>query len=221
MRIKKLCFVGLLVLGFNNASAGVMYTDESAFLSAAGAGLDFESFESLTVTNTNSQNVISVTDFTVTDIASGLGVFDTDFTGGPQASDGQNYINWATNNNVEVQFTFNSGINAFGLTLIDALEQLPGFSLSLSTNNGESYPEFLTSPQGDELELFFGVVSDTLFTSATFTYVGTNELIGLDAVYSGLSEDGSGVPLPSTVSLIFAGVIGLGAFRRRRESNGN
>ena len=201
----------LIVVG--QASADTIFSDEASFLSAAGT-LSFESFELLPVDNAENHNTIAVTDFTVTTPGVDLGIWDSN-PFGSHATDGVQFLGWTARlTGPTVAFTFDTPISAFGLTLTDAMDGGSGLSLSLSTDGGSNFPNFLTGLQANANEHFVGIITDVSFTQATITLSSTvDDGIGLDGVH----YSATAVPEPSTLLLLGTGLIGLVGYGSRKR----
>lgn len=208
----------LFTAALNTASADAIFSNEADFLAAAGPGLQFESFEDLVAANTFVSNTITTPVLTVqTAPQSNLGVQSGNNPANIHPTDGVQYAGWiATPGDPDVTFTFNQPVNAFGVTLTDAIDNnIPAASMSLSTNTGASFPSFVSGALTTGNELFVGIITDTPFTAATFTVSQipvAGDAIGFDAVYTGL------VPEPASVVLLTLGVLSLAACRHKHRS---
>lgn len=188
------------------ARAAQIFSDETAFLSAADSGLSFESFEGLTADNSplaDAFTLISTPGFDVTTPIKALSVYDLP-AGGLHATDGSKNIAWNSGSSKPLTFSFPSPINTFGVTLTDPLDFATPASLSLTTDGGASFPDFVTTQQPNGGETFVGIITSTEFSSVTISPSTAGiDGIGVDAVHSGITA----VPEPSGIALW--GVSGL------------
>ena len=105
----------------------------------------------------------------------------------------------------------------FGLTLADA----DGFSYTLpSSGDGDVVNHCnCAAPAGIQ---FFGVHSNTAFSSVTFTLTDQpngRDIFGIDDIY--LGNNVNVTPEPASLALVGTGLVGVAAFvRRRRMSRG-
>ncbi|GAA0466145.1 hypothetical protein GCM10009096_03510 [Parasphingorhabdus litoris] len=186
-------------------AAEVIFTDRTAFNAAAGAGLTFESFETA-----QSGATVNYPGFSVTESGGANFITHTSinsfFTSA--TSDGANSIWFDDNGNSLATFVFDAPITAFGFDVAAAAAGTMTFS-------GGAAGSFAL---GADTPTFFGVISDTAFTTLQFDMSGGPE-VGFDALSFGIANAGA-VPEPATWAfMIFGfGAIG-GAMRRQRKAN--
>jgi hypothetical protein len=68
--------------------------------------------------------------------------------------------------------------------------------------------------------LFFGVLDsdpNVHYASITFNTNGTDDVFGMDDFVGVVGETDARVPVPATVTLLVAGLLGIGAIRRRKN----
>ena len=200
---------GAVLIAAGPASAAqTIYTTRTAFDTAAGAGLAFESFETqrngqtvsyppVTVSETNdSFNLIVHTSNAATFTAAttdGLrSIWFIDFTGNSLAT-----------------FSFLNPITAFGIDTAFSQARTATFaggvsgSLSLAANTPG----------------FFGVISDTPFSTVTVDLNGSVTNVGFDALAFGIAAPPPApVPEPATWAIMIAGFGLVGAAMRRRNA---
>ncbi|MGB0713054.1 MAG: PEP-CTERM sorting domain-containing protein [Gammaproteobacteria bacterium] len=210
MKCKTLTLITSLLagsLGLGSAQAAFLtYQNEANFDAAVGAGLTIEDFNTdsgsgspLTVSSGGlltsvSSNADDIFRFETTHTATtGIGVADV--------GDGD----WT------MTFNFSQSTTAFGFDLHDYFEGVA--TMSFSTNAGESGLLKSASGLGDANTLFLGMVTDTAFTSFTLLTVGSeNDGAQIDDVKYATST----VPLPGSLLLLGAGLLGLFGARARR-----
>ena len=137
-------------------------------------------------------------------------VFDSSFVG-QSASHGDNYIG-SINGTAITTLLFYSGINAFGINILDFGDFDEGV-LTFS-NGASSYTAAVDSSNGSVQ--FFGIITDFLFTSVTLSDNISGESYGLDEVYYGPVRGTVQVPEPGTLSLLLLGLLGIGWGSRGR-----
>jgi hypothetical protein len=195
--------VGALTLwAFSDvAHADQIFSDETAFLSAADSGLSFESFEGLTADNNpngNTFSLVSTSGFDVTTPIAAMSIYNYSTDGGLHPTDGSKYIVWVASSSSALTFSFPSPVNTFGVTLTDPVDFTTPASLSLTTDGGASFPDFVTSQQASGAEVFVGIITGAEFSSVTISPSDPgNEGIGVDSVHSGSTA----VPEPSGIAL--------------------
>lgn len=151
-------------------------------------------------------------DFTINTDGGSLLLGTTDQPTNRFATDGNQFVTYNSNPVADpFTITFGDAITAFGLNITD-LEQ----DLTITTNNGETTT---LSAAGNASSVFFGLVSDSAFTSINFVIAGTNEGIGIDEVYySDQSSDNGNtkVPEPSSLFALLL-TLGLGKFASKQN----
>ena len=222
-------------------AATVVYTDEAAFLAAAGPDVVMESFEG---GDQMGGDLVTTSKFRIINngpsrpapvIQDSVKVFVRPTV--PQddvlPSDGQRLVTWdVRGENGELQFDFSDpgdpkvAINALGFWLMDAVDQpnppatgLPDQVRLLIGNNFDGVAAQGWLPSMDKR--FFGVISDDPFKVADLTHTGLNppDGIGIDQVYFRPAEiPFDVVPEPMTLSLAALGVLAIGGYARKRRS---
>lgn len=201
-------FVLVCCLVLSTASAQQTFTSEADFL-AATPPLSMESFEGLTPENAIDQHSsLPLTDFTVSTLDAHLSVWDIPFNGG-HATDGNNFVRHsgapigiASN---YMTLTFNASIFALGINITDWGDFGTAGTLTYTDDAGGNHQVAVT-PQANEAELFFGIVSLLPITSATLAHDSEGEGFSIDEVYYG-------VPEPTTLSL--CAIASMTLLRRR------
>ena len=193
------------------ASAATYYSDESAFLSAAGA-VSLESFEGLPADNGSLiRSQIAVTDFTMTATGMGLSVYDSMTGWGGHATDGTKFID-ARSTTTAIAFAFNSPISAFGINIVDWGDWGPG-TLTYSDAAGHEWSIAFGNRPDDNL-LFAGIISEPNIVFAELL-IGQNidgESWCFDEVYY------CPIPEPAGLLVLLGGMGSLtGMFLRRRK----
>lgn len=201
-----------LWLGTSTASAAI-FTDETAFLSAVGSP-SLESFEGLTEPSTFSTDPLNLSGFDMTITGdSGWRVAEGTFPDGLFATDGSKYLNVEVND-FEIDFAFATSIIAFGLNITDFGDVGGGGSLSIAVG-GDAPIEIASSPPAlaNGNILFWGVTSDTTFSSVTLTKSTTTDGIVLDEIYFLAAP--TSVPAPTGLTILLPALAALGLSGRK------
>lgn len=192
-------------------SIPVFFTDRTAFDTASGGGLNFESFEA----NFAVASSIAFTDFTVSETigANALGQVRNYPIAGLNAviTDGTGAIFYDDNgSSIGTFFSFTSPVNAFGIDIAtnNGSTVTIGGSVSTSISLSAGVPKF------------FGVIDTTgTFSSITFNASGGPN-VGFDSASTGMAAPISEpIPEPTTMFLMGFGILGLVGFgiRQRRK----
>jgi hypothetical protein len=190
------------------AQATTVYTNDAAFLAAAGGALSSESFE--TIQSSTAKQV----DFADVSFACAGTSHCPAFFGWTSAlvHDGARSVFF--NSPDTSTFTFAHAVNAFGIWIGDAGTTGP-ITLNATLDNGIS-SAVLTDFTGDSLNWqYFGLIADTPFTAVTFTPSNRNDGIYFDALRYG-QADVHAVPEPGSALLLGIAGAGLLAARRKR-----
>lgn len=207
-------FLGV-ALGAPVRAAPQSYEDEAAFATAAGL-LSVEDFSGRTV-GSSLAGTVDFGGFTTTLVSTVGGPFFNVVGTGPSLPYGLNALGLSgTNLQVGLRrgetftFTFATAITAFGATFagVNDFVRRSGFSAAGST-------DWLGVVQ-DWNARFFGVVSDTPFTTVTITGGPFSEGFGIDNVRWASAPIPTPVPLPASGLLLLAGVAAVGLLGRRR-----
>ena len=225
-------FVGIATSGLvcaTTASAALLsFNDEVTFLASSGSTV-MESFENIPVTpGATLLPSIPAGDldnhFDVTGSSSGFQIWNDP----PHATDGAQALFWIALNSTPPpnsdpkSFTLSNfdgasaPVTALGLYIIDWASAGALGTLTFSNDNGESEVVAVSPPsRPDWNTFFFGVISDTPFTSATFTTTTDDGWHLVDQVYYSSAE---AVPEPATIALLGFGFAAIGYQRRKRRA---
>jgi hypothetical protein len=205
---------GSQLAAFGAGATTTLYIgDEAEFLSAAGGGLGFESFESLTPDGV-ARPAVTLPGFILED--TGTGQFQNDVRICPAGfcesfsapTDGSVYILTSG----EVTFTFNTAVNAVSFTASD-FTVFP--AINLTTNAGDSLGNLGVSNFGTGGVNFIGLINDSAtFTTLTVSYGRDDDSIAIDEVRFG-TLGATAIAAPTALSVLGLGLFGLGVARRR------
>ena len=215
MRLLAIAGLTLALSAASAQAATVSYTDEAAFLSAAGAGLSTDDFESSTFDGTT-------IDFSVGSITCSGGNFCNSFFGnqfgGGLARSGVKAPYFGTPDTLT--FVFDTPVNAFGI-FIGGMGDVVTNTLSFTLSDGSVFTPFVdyTNNSGTFVNntLFFGVLTDLLILSVAITGSGFGDGVFFDDLYfrtAGANE----IPIPAAGLLFGAGLAALAGARRRRKA---
>lgn len=191
------------------------YDNEADFLNATGL-TDFESFETLPPSSSDSFTSVSTPSFDVTSNEQFMQIW-----GDPPVSfaqDGDQVLFWyaATQGSIVFDNFTDGEIYTFGLYITDWASSIsPGIyaELIFVNENEDSYVIAETDTSlGDYQEIFFGVVSDSPFTSATLITTADDGWVFFDKVYTT-----DAVPVPSTLGLMAMGLVMLARVGRKER----
>lgn len=198
------------------ASAQSTFDDRGMFESGAndvGVVLDgFESFEGFPASDSDFTNEVDADGFTVTgeDLFDGfpfvLTIQDS-VANGLAPTDGANYLSISSFDENVLTLTFDSAVNAVGLDLIDFGDFGGPATIVAQLDGGAEFTVF-DGAAASGSTAFFGVVSETAFTTLTITNNFDGDQYGIDAVSFGV------IPAPGAFAAV--GLGGLAAARRRR-----
>jgi hypothetical protein len=190
------------------AQATTVYTNEAGFLAAAGGSLPFESFEAV---QSSTATQVKFTDVSFSCAGS---VYCPGFFGvsGSIVHDGAQAAYFASPDTST--FTFTQAINAFGIWIGGAGDVAP-INLNAALDNGVSAAALSNySHPGTATWQYFGIITDTPFTSLTFRPDNFGDGIFFDAL-SYRQATVTAVPEPASVLLLGIAGAGLLASRRR------
>lgn len=203
----------LAVVSFNVNAAVITYSDETQFLNAVGSTA-FENFESME-TGIVHQTTIATDNFTVdtTPLNNGTSYIYIG-NAGASPTDGVNSLvaGSDTGDGFTLNFDMAFPILAVGFDLTDAGET--SGVISFQNNLGDNI-EILSSPPylDSGNTIFWGVNSDTAFTSFSLIKTQLWDGIGIDRMYFVAA---SPVPIPAAIWLFGSGLIGLAGLARRK-----
>lgn len=217
-----LAVVACVLPGQVQAQVVNTYTDLPSWSAAAGPH-SLEDFSTASLgTSTSNFGPTAFTGFSLSSISNGdfVGISNGPVGGGstpPAPFNGQNFFGWGNgdgNDGPTTTFTFTQPVYALAFDWFNN-DSTDSYRIVLNpTGDTFTGPPFDFVSQG-----FFGVVSDTPFTSATISVVGFGGFVdteGFDNVRVGLAA----VPEPTTWALI--GLVGVGtgtfAWKKRRKA---
>jgi len=208
-RMHRLAAAAALGIASCAAQATTVYTNEAAFLAAAGGSLSFESFETVQ-SSVSAQYDFADVSFSCAGTVTCPGFFGMSAA---LAHDGAHSVFFGSPDTST--FTFAHAVNAFGIWIGDAGTTGP-ITLDVALNNGGS-AQALANFSGASLNWqYFGLVSDTAFTSLTFIPSNRWDGIYFDALRYG-QADVHAVPEPGSSLLLGIAGAGLLAARRKRR----
>lgn len=192
----------------------------SAFLAAAGGGLQFESFETATLANSTTVDFSGGTfSCTGTSYCPGFFGISTSFS-----DTGSQSVFFASPDTAT--FTFTSPITEFGI-IIGGAGDVAANTMTATLSNGDSalalnnytgpFCVFNQAGCGSNSQ-FFGIIDSSSFTSVTFSPNNSADGIFFDTMYYGSGT--TATPEPTSVAFLLAGcaAIGIGRYRRSRTS---
>ncbi len=204
-------FCGLLVLTFANptSAAFVYFSDETLFNGAHSVPLTLESFEGF---STGNPAPIEATDFTLS-TSNSSGEINAGFTG-TFPTDGVNDFGWNYPPSSSMTFSFASPKSVFSMDITD-LASVGATTIDVFADGGlvPVVPTINIGFFGHGGFDFLGLVSDSQFSSLTFSF-SISEWLGVDRVQYGVSP----VPVPAAVWLFGTALIGLFGFNGRKKS---
>jgi len=195
-------FAGAALATGTIIQADTVFDNQADFFAAVGAVVT-EDFESYTPGDP-SGGAVSFMDFgtfSATSDPAALKILSGDFFGNHNTTPGgSQYLSADTDIggvSADVTLTFDEPVFAFGLYLVDAEDG--GF-----IHIGNDFHPFAGGPDG--VETYFGIISDTPFTTITIDAGDTDSHWSMDDV-------SYAVPAPGSIAAL---LIGLGSIRRRR-----
>jgi hypothetical protein len=210
-RIGKIAAAAVFAAASCAAQATTVYTNEAAFLAAAGGALPFQSFE--TVQSSSATQV----DFTGVSFSCAGSSYCPGFfgTSGLIVKDGAQSVFFAAPDTST--FTFTQAINAFGIW-IGGAGDVATINLAAGLDNGDAAAALTNySVPGQTTLQYFGIITDTPFTKLTFTPDNANDGIFFDAL-SYREAAVNAVPEPASTLLLGIAGAGLLASRRKRAA---
>ena len=197
----------LPLLVFPALAAPVVYTDQTAFQTAAGGALTgFESFETLTLYSSPTYTLPLVT-------INCVGFCSVDDL---YATDGTAIVGNTGSNSIAptVTFSFASPITMFGVDILDFGTILTN-SLTADLSNGSGVLFYSgVSGQAPGNARFAGVIDPAGFTSITFAWTSWNDYVGFDRMQVDLSA--TATPEPASGLLALASLMAVARYSQRR-----
>ena len=211
-----LCGCAFVCQGVNTAeSATITYTNETAFLAAAGITI-LEDFESYTIPLQETPISTTYFDVSTTPILGGTSSFlriDAGAVGEYHPIDGTRTLAAGSISLDPFMLSFDlaTPTTFVGFWVTDFGDGGAG-NLSFTNDAGDSFV-IASSPLTSGNELFFGVINDTSsFTSFSLVKTTTDDGFGVDRIF--LSQ----VPVPPALYLFGSGLIGLIGVARRKTA---
>lgn len=208
-RIGKIAAAAVIAAASCAAHATTVYTNEAAFLAAAGGALPFQSFETV------QSSATTQVDFTGVSFSCAGGTYCPGFFGTSNliVKDGAQSLVFASPDTST--FTFTQAINAFGIW-IGGAGDVGTINLAAGLDNGDA-AAVLTNYSVPNLTTwqYFGIITDTPFTKVTFTPDNDGDGIFFDAL-SYREATTNAVPEPASLLLLGVAAAGMAAARRRR-----
>ena len=215
-------------------AAVVVYTDRASFEAAAGS-FQTETFEDFDLGAFDNAGGLFAEDF---DGFSVSGETNGNFVGianGPESSSGPNlpipasfagqkFFSWAnqTGGVVSITIQLNEQTTAFGFDWFNT-DRTDQYNFSVTASGNYSAPPFTVVNGSPATSGFFGLISDTAFSTATITndfnggYISDEGFDNLTTNGVGSVNPPSDVPAPAALGLLGLG-IGAMALRRRRAA---
>jgi hypothetical protein len=204
-------------------AATVGYTDQSSWSTAVGGGIQLIDFESYVV-GTHIDDQLPGISGVVGESPNGAAQPTIDsstnlpfpmFEGGTLPTEPQFLSNGMSAaegySTGSIRFDFSQGVASIGAFIVDG-SPLANFSIELFDENQNitgsyiSPPRNLTSSTG-----FIGITSDSLFYSARFASLSSNDSWGIDNLQYSV------VPIPAAAWLFGSALAGLGWLRRKQS----
>ncbi|HTY98307.1 MAG TPA: PEP-CTERM sorting domain-containing protein [Rhodocyclaceae bacterium] len=203
-----------LLVSAGAQAATTSFSSAAAFSTASGSGLAFESFETATL-STSTSVAFSGGTFSCSGSSYCPDFFGISSLG---ADAGTKSVYFASPDIATI--TFDAPVNAFGIHIGGAGDVAP-ITLTAYLGNGDSAVALDDYTGSDKVfgtnNQFFGVISDTAFSSIIFKASNFGDGIFFDSLSYGTV---AAVPEPETYAMMMAGLslLGLAGRRKSRQS---
>jgi hypothetical protein len=209
--------IGLTLQGGGPAWAGVIYYTTQATFTAAASGLPTETFSALNPGSSVNTYASPLSNATNSGLLAGV----TYISPGELASVGSAFglssiflFDNVAGDHLDLIFSPDVHAASFDIATKGTSTNV---TVSLFGSGGLLGNESLSGVPQSGTGVFLGITSDQVLTEIDLTAgSATNEFAGISNFSFGSIAASTGVPEPATLALFGAGIIGLGAMRRRK-----